>query len=42
LRESSREIVDFGRPIACAIALIERPKVLAKPARSLSSSDKFE
>jgi hypothetical protein len=41
LRESSREIFDFGRPIACAIAPIEWPKALAKIC-SLSSSDKCE
>ena len=37
IAENSREIVDFGRPIACAIAPIEWPKALAKPICSLSS-----
>jgi hypothetical protein len=31
LRQSSRETVDFGRPIARAIAPIEWPKALARP-----------
>src|SRR4029077_15525145 len=42
LRESSRQTVDFGRPIAWAIAPIEWPKALARPICSLSSSDKCE
>ena len=42
LRQSSRETVDFGRPIALAIAPIEWPTALARPICSLSSSDKCE
>jgi hypothetical protein len=36
------ETVDFGRPIALAIAPIEWPTALARPICSLSSSDKCE
>ena len=42
LRDSSREIVDFGRRIARAMAPIEWPRTFNKPICSLSSSDKCE
>ena len=42
LRDSSREIVDFGRRIALAMAPIEWPRTFNKPICSLSSSDKCE